>query len=325
MRRLSWLAYSRRPPRRRKTFVASPSIPDTTATSACTSPCALRQAIAAAEAAEEAAVNGFKTETQTIELPVGTYTLTNGPLRIKHQYGGEPEGLTLTLQGLGAHADEVVITAEGKSRVLVDGDFGGTSGAVVLKRLEITGGNGEGGIARRTPRARKRRRRRHRDRTERHAEARRSPGPRATPPRSAGGGIEDVGELTVENSTIAHNTVTGGRAQTRPRRRDLQRESQQRKPRVDQGRQLDDRRQLGLGRQQRRRWRDLQRHRARTHQLDPLGRPAPGQRRGARRLQQRAPKASARSPTTSSPTTRAETAPGPRRHPRRQRLRRRRL
>ncbi|HXB63264.1 MAG TPA: choice-of-anchor Q domain-containing protein [Solirubrobacteraceae bacterium] len=193
-----------------RTFVADPSIPDTTATSPCTSPCALRQAIAAAEAAEEAAVNGFDTETQTIELPVGTYTLTNGPLRIKHKYAGEPEGLTLTLQGLGARADEVVITAAGKSRVLVDGDFGGTSGGVVLKRLELTGGNGEGGIEPEEPFEP--------EKGEGGAIAIEQNGTleldevlvAGNTAASAGGGIEDVGELAVENSTIAHNTVTGG-------------------------------------------------------------------------------------------------------------------
>ena len=193
-----------------QTFVASPSIPDTTATSACTTPCALRQAIAAAEAAEEAAVNGFKTETQTIELPVGTYTLTNGPLRIKHKYGGEPEGLTLTLQGLGARADEVVITAAGKSRVLVDGDFGGTSGAVVLKRLELTGGNGEGGIEPEEPLEP--------EKGEGGAVAIEQNGTleldevlvTGNTAASAGGGVEDDGELAAQDSTIAHNTVTGG-------------------------------------------------------------------------------------------------------------------
>ena len=193
-----------------KTFVADPSISDTIAASECTSPCALRQAIGAAEAAEEAAFNSSKSETQTIELPVGTYTLTKGPLRIEHKYAGEPEVLTLTLQGRGARADEVVITAEGKSRVLVDGDLGGTSGQVVLKRLEITGGDGEGGIAEPNPNEP--------EKGEGGGIAIEQNGTleldealvQGNAAGSAGGGIEDVGELTVENSTIAHNTVTGG-------------------------------------------------------------------------------------------------------------------
>ena len=68
-----------------QTFFASPSIPDTTAAaSECTkaSPCALRQAIAVAEAAEEVSA-----ENETVELPVGAYTLTKGPLRVSHPTG----------------------------------------------------------------------------------------------------------------------------------------------------------------------------------------------------------------------------------------------
>src|SRR5688500_10957543 len=47
-----------------------------------------------------------------VQRPVGTYRLTQGPLTI---------GKTLTLEGLGQRAGQVVITAEGRSRsVLVD-------------------------------------------------------------------------------------------------------------------------------------------------------------------------------------------------------------
>ena len=186
-----------------QTFVADPAIADTTEASACISPCALRQAIAMAEAAE-----AVTAEAETVELPVGTYTLTKGPLRVSHPI---VDAYSLTVLGLGAHANEVVITAGGKSRVLVDGAEGGTSGQVVLKRLEITGGNGEGGIPHEEP-----------------LEPEKGEGGGIAIEQNGtlklnevllmgntaaveGGGVEDVGELTVENSTIAHNTVTGGR------------------------------------------------------------------------------------------------------------------
>jgi hypothetical protein len=188
------------------TFVADPSIPDTTAASACTSPCALRQAIAAARAAEEAAGEPLA---NTIELPAGTYTLTQGPLRVAHPFEGSSEHAT-TLVGLGGYADAVVITAAGKSRVLVDGNSGGTSGLVELRRLEITGGDGEGGIPEPNPNEP--------EIGEGGGIAIEQNGTlkldevlvQGNTAGSAGGGIEDVGELTVENSTIAHNTVTGG-------------------------------------------------------------------------------------------------------------------
>ena len=97
-----------------------------------------------------------------------------------------------------------MITADGKSRVLTDGNNGGTSGAVVLKRLEITGGDGTGrsfeveneggGIA-----------------VEQNGDLTLDEvlvtGNTAA---SSGGGIQDNGELDVEASTIADNEVTGG-------------------------------------------------------------------------------------------------------------------
>ncbi len=163
-----------------------------------------------AEAAEKAAFNSSGLEAETIELPAGTYTLTKGPLRVVHEFSTEHEPYPLTIVGLGARANEVVITAGGKSRVLVDGRGGGSTGLVVLKRLEITGGNGEGGIQ------------------EEPLEPEKGEGGGIAIEQNGtlkldevlltgntaaieGGGIEDVGELTVENSTIAHNTVTGGR------------------------------------------------------------------------------------------------------------------
>ncbi len=188
-----------------ETFLVSPSIADTTAAaSECTkvSPCALRQGIAAAEAAEEGTA-----EDETVELPVGTYTLTKGPLRVSHPTG---DAYSLTIVGLGARANEVVIAAGGKSRVLVDGWNGGTSGQVVLKRLELTDGNGEGGIEPEEPLEP--------EKGEGGAIAIEQNGTlkldevlvTGNTAASAGGGIEDDGELAVEDSTIAHNTVSGG-------------------------------------------------------------------------------------------------------------------
>ena len=188
-----------------QTFVADPLIPDTTAASACASPCALRQAVVAAQAAEEAAGEPLA---NTIELPAGTYTLTKGPLRVAHPFAGLPEEAT-TIVGLGARASEVVITAAGNSRVLIDGNEGGTSGEAVLERLEITGGNGEGGI------------------DEAELEPQKGEGGGIAVEQNGtlkleevlldgnaaaveGGGVENAGELVVEDSTIAHNTVAGG-------------------------------------------------------------------------------------------------------------------
>jgi hypothetical protein len=74
--------------------------------------------------------------------PAGTYTLTDGPLQVLHPFLGTEEHTT-TLVGAGGYASGVVITADGKSRVFTDGN-GGTSGAVELKRVEITGGDGTG-------------------------------------------------------------------------------------------------------------------------------------------------------------------------------------
>jgi hypothetical protein len=188
-----------------QTFTADPSIPDTTATSACTSPCALRQAIAAAQRAEETAGEPLA---NTVDLPAGTYTLTQGPLRVVHPFEGSSEQPT-AIVGLGARANEVVITAAGKSRVLIDGENGGTSGQVELRRLEITGGDGEGGIPEKSSEpepgegggiAIEQNGTLRLDEVLVH-------GNRAA---SAGGGIEDAGELVVENSTISDNYVSGG-------------------------------------------------------------------------------------------------------------------
>ena len=183
-----------------KTYVVDPNIPDTAASSPCTSPCALRQAVADAQHEEEL---NFGPVESTIELAPGTYTMTDGPLQVRHPWGGTEEHTT-TLVGAGGYAREVVITADGKSRVLTDGNNGGTSGAVVLKRLEITGGDGTGrsfeveneggGIA-----------------VEQNGDLTLDEvlvtGNTAA---SSGGGIQDNGELDVEASTIADNEVTGG-------------------------------------------------------------------------------------------------------------------
>ncbi len=189
-----------------ETFIADPSIADTSASSACTSPCSLRQAVKAAQKLEE---ETFGIAVNTIELRPGTYTLTEGPLRLEHPFvssGEQPE----LIEGLASRASEVVLTAAGKSRVIVDGAEGGTSGLVELRRMKITGGNGEGGIAEPDPNEPKI--------GEGGAIAIEQNGTltldevavEGNTASSAGGGIEDAGELIVENSTVAHNTVTGG-------------------------------------------------------------------------------------------------------------------
>ena len=183
-----------------KTYLVDPRIADTTAESPCTSPCALRQALHDAQQEEEL---NFGPIENTIELAPGTYTLTDGPLQVAHPFGGTEEQTT-TLIGAGGYAHEVLITADGSSRVLTDGNDGGTSGTVLVKRVEITGGNGTGG----------------------NPEVEGQGGGIVveqngdltleedlivgnTAP-SSGGGVQDDGQLRVEDSTIANNTVSGG-------------------------------------------------------------------------------------------------------------------
>jgi hypothetical protein len=182
-----------------KTYVVDPRIADTTASSPCTSPCALRQAVEDAQLEEELSFGAVES---TIELPRGTYTLTDGPLQVLHPFLSTEEHTT-TLVGAGGYASGVVITADGKSRVFTDGN-GGTSGAVELKRVEITGGDGTGanssvegeggGIL-----------------VEQNGELTLDEDViTANTAASSGGGVQDDGQLTVEDSTIASNTVTGG-------------------------------------------------------------------------------------------------------------------
>jgi len=90
---------------------ADPAAPDGAAGS-------LRQLIAAANPSDT-----------TIQLPPGTYRLTQGQLAINK---------TLTLQGLGQQAGQVVITAEGRGRVLLANPPAATT--VLLNRLQVTGG-----------------------------------------------------------------------------------------------------------------------------------------------------------------------------------------
>jgi hypothetical protein len=183
-----------------RTYVADPRIPDTTESSPCTSPCALRQAVADAQIEEELDFGPVETR---IELAPGTYTMTHGPLRVHHPFTGTEEHTT-TLVGEGAYASEVVITADGASRVLIDGNVGESSGPVVLQRVEITGGNGDGGsdelgegpgggIA-----------------VEQNGHLTLKEDLVTANTATEGGGVEVVGALTVQDSTIAHNTVTGG-------------------------------------------------------------------------------------------------------------------
>jgi hypothetical protein len=183
------------------TFTVSASIPDTTAPSTCSSPCSLRQAIQAAQAEEELAFAPVET---TIRLTPGVYVLTQGPLHLEHPWGGSSEHTT-TLEGLGGRANEVVITAEGKSRDVLAGRPDGSSGQVVVKRVELTGGDGEGGTT-------------EFGEGEGGAIAVEQSGELSllddlvvgnTAARE-GGGIIDSGELLVEDTTVQRNQVTAG-------------------------------------------------------------------------------------------------------------------
>lgn len=97
------------------TVVASPAAPDGTAGS-------LRQLVAGA------GVN------DTIQLPPGTYRLTQGHLSITKD---------LTVEGLGRQAGNVLITAEGRSRVLLVNPP--AANIVDLRRLQVAGGRVTGG------------------------------------------------------------------------------------------------------------------------------------------------------------------------------------
>ena len=204
-------------------FYASPSIADTTSPPLVSckeeaSPCALRQALAAVKTAEEEEFSAGGLEENFVELAPGTYKLTQGPVRVEHFLRKIPEAPEFVV-GKGAHADETIITAEGKSRVLVDGsefeeapgvfNGGGTSGEVLVSDVEITGGDGEGGAA---P-------------VGSSGVAEGEGGGVAVEQNghlslfndlltgntasSAGGGVFNIGEVLIDNTTVADNTVTG--------------------------------------------------------------------------------------------------------------------
>ncbi len=184
-----------------KTFLVSPTIADTTTPSECSSTCSLRQAVNAASDLEELE---FAPLENTIELAPGKYVLTHGPIVIRHPFLGLEEHTT-ELVGMGERASDTIITAEGKSRVVIDGWEGGTSGQVEIKRVQITGGDGDegsseleagegGGIG-----------------VEQNAHLTLNEDTvSGNTAASEGGGIASSGELVVENSTIADNAVTGG-------------------------------------------------------------------------------------------------------------------
>ena len=163
------------------TYSVDPSIADTSASDPCTSPCALRQAVSDANVSSDA--------TNVINMPAGTYTLTQGALPLDPM-----SGTSLILAGQGTRASDVIITAAGASQVL---NVGGT-GIAAANQLEITGGSASvGGGAYVNPNA--------------------SlvlldalvAGNTAT---NSGGGIDTNGALTVNDSTIASNSVTAGLA-----------------------------------------------------------------------------------------------------------------
>ena len=71
----------------------------------------------------------------TVRLPPGTYRLTLGQLNVDK---------TLTLEGLGQQASQVVVTSEGRGRVIYSDT--GAGEAVTLRRLQVSGGRASGGI-----------------------------------------------------------------------------------------------------------------------------------------------------------------------------------
>ena len=98
-----------------ETFVANPAAADGAAGS-------LRQRVVAAAAGD------------VVQLPPGTYRLTQGqPISV---------GPGVTLQGLGQRAAQVVITAEGRSRVL---SVPAATNTVTLQMLQVSGGRVAGG------------------------------------------------------------------------------------------------------------------------------------------------------------------------------------
>jgi hypothetical protein len=97
------------------TVVANPAVADGANGS-------LRQRVAAAAASD------------TVQLPVGTYRLTQGPLTIDK---------AITLEGLGQRAGQVVITAEGRSRSVLVNPAAATT--VLMLRLQVSGGRAVGG------------------------------------------------------------------------------------------------------------------------------------------------------------------------------------
>ena len=104
------------------TTPATAAILDANPAAADGAPGSLRERIAAANT------------TDTIRLPPGTYRLTQGQLVIANK--------ALTLEGQGQQASQVVVTAEGRSRV-----FGVNPGAatnVTLRRLQVSGGRSAG-------------------------------------------------------------------------------------------------------------------------------------------------------------------------------------
>jgi hypothetical protein len=165
------------------TFTVSTTADTNTANSACTSPCSLRQAIVDANESTE--------KENIVEVPGGTYALTHGPLLINPMTGG-----TEVIFGEPEKASEVVITAEHKSAVMHVGTVNTSSLALVISRLEITGGqsNEAGGGIYVYPNA---------------TVSLTDTAVVGNTSAISGGGIDTNGQLAVVESLIADNHVTG--------------------------------------------------------------------------------------------------------------------
>jgi len=171
-----------------KTFIVNPEIADGPVSSnPCTEPCSLRQAIADA--------NGSIEKENRVEVPPGTYTLTQGPLEV------DPHKETTELIfGLASRAGEVVISGNEKVEVMSVGSAaGGPSGEAVLALVDVTGGHFQGaggGI-------------------KVYAQTKLSlinaSVDANTSSQEVGGGIYAAGELDVVDSVIARNTAPLGR------------------------------------------------------------------------------------------------------------------
>jgi len=166
------------------TFVVDTTADTGESNPSCTEPCSLRQAIADA--------NGSAEKENRVEVPAGTFTLTQGTLEVD-----PAANTTETIIGRATRAKEVVIRATVKREVMNVGKPGVATGEAVVAFADITGGEGSlgGGIFV-------------------NSQSTLSVIDVAVEGNTAtrgGGGIAGNGVLNVLDSVIARNTVTGGR------------------------------------------------------------------------------------------------------------------